>query len=465
MLRLFKQYYPVRNAVFVVGEGIFIFLSVIFASWIVLGNRYAEDINTIFLKAVLITIVCQICLYYNDLYDLKITDTFFELTIRLLQALGASAILLAGIYYVFPQCIIGRGIFIVSIAFVVFFIVSWRFGYTQILNKGLFDQKIVLLGSGKLAANIAREIKNKKDCGYQIAAVALNKGSLPPGLLKEGTRYICNDGYQGVAQISQQLDIQKIVVALEERRGQFPIHELLECRVSGIEVLEGNSFYEMLTGKLIVSQINPGWLIFSEGFQKSRPRRYIKRTLDLTISILMLIMLAPLLLIVSLLIVLDSSGPIFYSQERVGERRKPYMIHKFRSMCEDAEKYSGPVWAQTDDNRITRIGHFIRKWRIDELPQLFNVLKGEMSFVGPRPERAHFVKELEEVIPYYGERFSVKPGITGWAQVSYPYGASIEDAVEKLNYDLFYIKNMSILLDLMVIMRTVKTVIFGEGAR
>jgi sugar transferase (PEP-CTERM system associated) len=465
MLRLFKQYYPVRNAVFVVGEGLFIFLSVIFASWIVLGNKYVDNINVIFLKASLLTIVCQICLYYNDLYDLKITDTFFELAIRLLQALGASAILLAGVYYVFPQCIIGRGIFIVSIAFVVFFIVSWRFGYTQILNIGLFDQKIILLGSGKLATNIAREIKNKKDCGYQIAAVALNQGYLPPGLLKKEARYICEDNYEGLAEIARKLEIHKIVVALEERRGQFPIQELLECRVSGIEVLEGYSFYEMLTGKLIVSQINPGWLIFSEGFQKSRPRRYIKRTIDLTLSTFMLIILSPLLLVVGLLIIVDSTGPIFYSQERVGERRKPYMMHKFRSMCQDAEKYSGPVWAQTDDDRITRVGHFIRKWRIDELPQLFNVLKGDMSFVGPRPEREHFVKELEEVIPYYGERFSVKPGVTGWAQVSYPYGASVEDAVEKLNYDLFYIKNMSILLDLMVIMRTVKTVIFGEGSR
>ena len=465
MLRLFKQYYPVRNAVFVVGEGIFIFLSVIFASWIILGNKCLEDINIIFLKAFLITIVCQICLYYNDLYDLKITDTFFELTIRLLQALGASAILLAGVYYVFPQCIIGRGIFIVSIAFVVFFIVSWRFGYTQILNRGLFDQKIILLGSGKLAINIAREIKNKKDCGYQIAAVALNNGHFQTGLLKNGTKFICDDSYEGLAKIAQRNGIRKIVVALEERRGQFPIQELLECRVGGIEVLEGNSFYEMLTGKLIVSHINPGWLIFSEGFQKSRPRRYIKRTIDLTLSIFMLIMLSPLLLIVSVLIVLDSTGPVFYSQQRVGERRMPYMVHKFRSMCQDAEKYSGPVWAQTNDNRITRVGHFIRKWRIDELPQLFNILKGEMSFVGPRPERDHFVKELEEVVPYYRERFSVKPGLTGWAQVSYPYGASVEDAIEKLNYDLFYIKNMSILLDLMVIMRTVKTVIFGEGAR
>lgn len=465
MLRLFKQYYPVRNAVFVVGEGIFIFLSVIFASWIVLGNKCLYDINAIFLKALLITVVCQICLYYNDLYDLKITDTFFELTIRLLQALGAAAILLAGVYYVFPQCIIGRGIFIVSIAFVVFFIVSWRFGYTQVLNIGLFDQKIILLGSGKLAANIAREIKSKRDCGYQIAAIALSSGSLPPGLLKNETKVICEDNHEGLSKIALKLDINKIVVALEERRGQFPIQELLECRVSGIEVLEGNSFYEMLTGKLIVSQINPGWLIFSEGFQKSRSRRYIKRTIDLTLAVFMLIILSPLLVLVGFLIVTDSKGPVFYSQERVGERRKPYMIHKFRSMCQDAEKHSGPVWAQTDDSRITRIGHFIRKWRIDELPQLFNVLKGEMSFVGPRPEREHFVKELEEVIPYYGERFSVKPGITGWAQVSYPYGASVEDAVEKLNYDLFYIKNMSILLDLMVIMRTVKTVLFGEGAR
>ncbi|MGD9212186.1 MAG: capsular biosynthesis protein CpsE, partial [Desulfobacteraceae bacterium] len=214
-----------------------------------MGNKCIEDINIIFLKASLITIVCQICLYYNNLYDLKITDTFFELTIRLLQALGASAFLLAGVYFVFPQCIIGRGIFIVSIAFVVFFIVSWRFGYTQILNRGLFDQKIILLGSGKLAVNIAQEIKKKRDCGYQIAAVAFNKGHFQPGLLKKGTKFICTESYEGLAKIARRNDIKKIVVALEERRGQFPIKELLNCRVSGIEVIEGNSFYEMLTGK------------------------------------------------------------------------------------------------------------------------------------------------------------------------------------------------------------------------
>jgi exopolysaccharide biosynthesis polyprenyl glycosylphosphotransferase len=221
----------------------------------------------------------------------------------------------------------------------------------------------------------------------------------------------------------------------------------------------------MLTGKLIVDKINPSWLIFSEGFRKSKSRRLFKRIVDLILALVLLVSLSPVLMLTALLIKLDSKGPILFSQERVGENRKPYPVHKFRSMVDDAEKESGPVWAQCDDPRVTRVGKFIRKWRIDEFPQIFNVIKGQMSFVGPRPERAFFVKDLEAVIPYFGERFSVKPGITGWAQVNYPYGDSIEDAKEKLNYDLFYIKNMSIFMDLMVIMRTVKTVIFGEGAR
>jgi sugar transferase (PEP-CTERM system associated) len=241
------------------------------------------------------------------------------------------------------------------------------------------------------------------------------------------------------------------------------VKELLKCRISGIEVLEGNTFYEMLMGKLIVEQINPSWLIFSAGFQKSFLQKLSKRTIDLLISSTMLILLSPLIVLTAIIIKLDSKGPIFFSQERMGENRKPYMVHKFRSMRSDAEKSTGPVWAQENDDRITKIGHFIRKTRIDEIPQLWNILKGEMSFVGPRPEREHFVRELEEIIPYYGERFSVKPGLTGWAQVSYGYGATVEDAIEKLNYELFYIKNMSILMDIMIVARTVKTVIFGMG--
>lgn len=462
MLRLFKQYYPIRNAIFVLGEGLIIFLSVIIACRLIMGGAGLQVELGLLMKALLITVACQVCLYYNDLYDLKITDTFVELGIRLLQALGAAAILLAIVYFIFPNVIIGEGIFIVSIAIVIMFIVSWRIGYTHILNRGLFNQRIIILGSSDTAMEIAREIHEKKDCGYAIAAaVSKTMWSEVPGADDFGL--ICQNSYENISQIATQMKVGKIVVALKEKRGAFPIKELLKCRVDGIDIIDGNSFYEMLTGKLIVEQINPAWLIFSQGFQKRRSQRFLKRTTDLIISLSMLIVLLPLIIIVAIVIKLDSKGPVIFSQERVGEKHKPYMVHKFRSMRSDAEKETGPVWAQANDNRITRSGNFMRKWRIDEIPQLWNVLKGEMSFVGPRPEREHFVKQLTEIIPYYGERFSVKPGLTGWAQVSYGYGATVRDAIEKLNYDLFYIKNMSILMDMMIVARTVKTVLFGMG--
>lgn len=301
----------------------------------------------------------------------------------------------------------------------------------------------------------------KTDSGYEIGAVITETQRMPDNSQSQGM--ISKEAYENICQLAKQKGIKKIVVALKEKRGAFPVQELLECRVNGIDIIEGNSFYEMLTGKLIVEQINPSWLIFSQGFQKTWSQKIFKRMIDLILSTLMLAGLSPLIFLTAIIIKLDSKGPVLFSQERVGENHKPYMVHKFRSMRSDAEKETGPVWAKENDDRITRIGHFIRKWRIDEIPQLWNVLKGEMSFVGPRPEREHFVKQLMDIIPYYGERFTVKPGLTGWAQVSYGYGASIDDAIEKLNYDLFYIKNMSILMDLMIVARTVKTVIFGHG--
>lgn len=464
MLRILKQYFPLRNALFVIGEGFFLLFSVLIATQLLLKGYDPESFFQIFLKSLLIAIICQACLYYNDLYDLNVTDSIKELCIRLLQALGASAILLAVIYIIFPSLIIGRGIFGASIAIVVVFIVSWRIAYAQILKRGLFDQNIILLGSGKLSKDIISEIRGKRDCGYKIAA-AVEEHTASNKYHDKKMKYICQDGYDALCEQAKNLNAKKIVVAIEEKRKGYPVNALLECRVAGINVLEGASFYEMLAGKLSVEQINPAWLIFSDGFQKSKTRVVFKRFTDIVLSFAMLVVLSPILSLLSMLIKIDSPGPVFFSQERVGERGRVYRVHKFRSMCKDAEKKTGPVWAQTDDVRVTRIGKFIRKWRIDEIPQLWNVLKGEMSFVGPRPEREHFVKELEIKIPYYGERFTVKPGVTGWAQVCYPYGASVEDAKEKLNYDLFYIKNMSFLMDLMIIMRTVKTVIFGHGAR
>ena len=465
MLRLFKQYYPIRNIFFVIGEGLFIFFSVLIASLIPHGQDAFVFDRFLGGKILLITLVCQICLYYNDLYDFKVTDSFSELGIRLLQALGAAAIFLAPVYFLVPQVVIGTGTFLISIGIVIIFIVSWRFFYTLVLDRGIFNEKIILLGSGELADNIQKEIKDTKDCGYTISVLVQEGGEDFNIAEKISPAIICRDNYEDLCKTAQDLGIQKIVVALKERRNSLPVKELLKCRVEGIEVLEGNSFYEMLTGKLIVKTINPGWLIFSEGFQKTLTRRFFKRTIDLILSLFLLVVFSPLIALIALLIKLDSPGPVIFSQERVGRKGRIYRVHKFRSMVKDAEKISGPVWAQDDDKRITRVGKIIRKLRFDEIPQLWNVLKGDMSFVGPRPERQGFVEKLEKRIPYFNERASVKPGITGWAQVCYGYGASVEDAMEKLNYDLFYIKNMSILMDLLIVLRTIKIVLFRKGSR
>jgi sugar transferase (PEP-CTERM system associated) len=465
MLQIFKKDYPLRNIVFVFGEGIFIYASVLVASVIILDQEWFVPDRRLLMKVFLITSVCQICLYYNDLYDLKITDSFKELGVRLFQALGFAAIFLGFFYILFPNAIIGTGIFFISICFVILLIVSWRLGYSLILNRGLFNQKIILLGSGELAKDIKEEISGRKDCGYTLALEVPENMSDVDRTHPASTPIVCKNKCEGLYEMAHTLGIQKVVVGFRERRTIFPTRELLRCRVDGIEVIDGNKFYENLTGKLTVESLNPSGLIFADGFQKTLLRRLLKRSVDLVLSVFMLIVCSPLIVITAILIKIDSNGPVFFSQERVGEKDKIYRIHKFRSMIADAEKQSGPVWAQSDDDRITRIGKILRRLRIDEIPQLYNVLKGEMSFVGPRPERAHFIKQLEDLIPYYTIRHTLKPGITGWAQVCYGYGASVEDAVEKLNYDLFYIKNMTTLMDIMIVLRTIKIVLFSKEAR
>ena len=245
----------------------------------------------------------------------------------------------------------------------------------------------------------------------------------------------------------------------------MPYGELLSCKVQGINIINGESFYERITEKILVEKINPSWLIFSDGFKKSKTARFIKRFSGLISSLILLILLLPFLILVTLIIKMESPGPALFSQERVGENGDPFILYKFRSMRSDAEKICGPVWAEEDDPRVTRVGKILRKLRIDELPQLWNVFKGEMSFVGPRPERQFFVDQLKKNIPYYNERFSVKPGVTGWAQIKYPYGSTEKDALEKLKYDLYYIKNMSFAFDLTILFHTVKIMLLGRGSR
>jgi len=415
----------------------------------------------LFLKALLIVVVVQLSLYYFDLYDLKIFRSNVELTIRLLQSLGASCIFLAILYYLFPFLIMGRGIFLISLGFLGAVIVSWRVIYNHIHKTKQLDQRIMIIGSGQLAKTIAIEIIDKADTGFNVIGFITDDPERVGEKLVNPS--VIGDQSQ-ILEIAMKEKVNRIIVALEERRGKFPEDQLLSCKMRGIPVEDGIEFYEHLTGRLQVESLRPSTLIFSDGFKKPKLTMWIKRVVGFSLSFIGLTVLSPLILTILILIKIESRGPIFYRQERVGENGKVFNLLKFRSMVENAEA-NGPVWAEANDQRVTCIGRWIRKWRLDEIPQMFNVLKGDMSFVGPRPERPYFVETLRKEIRYYDRRFSVKPGITGWAQIKYRYGASKIDALEKLKYDLYYIKNLSPLFDLLIIFETIKVVLFGKGAR
>jgi sugar transferase (PEP-CTERM system associated) len=463
ILRIFNQYIPIRKIAFFFLESLFIWGMVILGAYLrFLGTPTGfYHYEYLILKAVLIVACVQLSLYYFDLYDLKAFRSNIELGIRLLQSLGVSSILLAFLYYVFPPLIIGRGIFFISLGFMGVVIVSWRIIYNHILKTRQLDQKIMIIGSGPLASNIAKEIFERADTGFNLI------GFITDDPERVGQKLV-NPSMIGnpsqILDIATRENVDRIIVALEERRGKFPDVQLLECKMRGIAVEEGIHFYEHLTGRLQVESLHPSFLIFSEGFKKSKLTMWTKRVSEFALSLIGLILLSPMILVISFLIKIDSRGPVLYKQERVGERGKVFKLLKFRSMVENAEA-NGPVWAEQNDKRITRAGRWIRKWRFDEIPQMFNVLKGDMSFVGPRPERAYFVEKLRGEIPFYDQRFSVKPGITGLAQVKYQYGSSKDDALEKLRYDLYYIKNLSPVYDLLIIFETIKVVLFGKGAR
>jgi sugar transferase (PEP-CTERM system associated) len=463
ILRIFDQYIPVRKIAFFFLESLFIGGMVILAAYIRFLGYPAGfyHYEYLILKALLIVACVQLSLYYFDLYDLKAFRSNIELGIRLLQSLGVSSILLAFLYYLFPFLIIGRGIFFISLGFMGVVIVSWRIIYNHILKTRQLDQRIMIIGSGPLAKNIAKEIVERVDTGFKVIGfIADNPETVGEKLVNPS---VIGDQSQ-ILDIATKERVDRIIVAIEERRGKFPDAELLECKMRGIAIEEGIEFYEHLTGRLQVESLRPSFLIFSGGFKKSKLTIWVKRVSGLSLSLIGLILLSPFILVISILIKIDSHGPVFYKQERVGESGKIFKLLKFRSMVENAEA-NGPLWAEQDDKRITRVGRWLRRWRLDEIPQMFNVLKGDMSFVGPRPERSFFVEKLRKEIPFYDQRFSVKPGVTGWAQIKYRYGASKEDAMEKLKYDLYYIKNLSPLYDLLIIFETIKVVLSGKGAR
>ena len=416
------------------------------------------------LSALTIAILCQVSLSYNDLYDWRVSRNRLDLPNRLLHAAGFSLIALAVIVFFLPELFFFPGLrdlggqtwkLVVVLALSFVLIYWWRLGFHWFFFKWGLGEKMLLLGTGKQAMQLCEEIRERQDVGLEVVGIF---GQEPENKKAWKVPYL--GSADKLAEYAIEERISRVVVALEQRRGNLPVQQLLACRLAGVLVEEREALYEKLHGKISIDSLRPSYLIFSSGFRKSRLVLGAKRTFDIILSLLGLVITAPLMLLVALLIKIDSKGPVFFRQKRVGLDGKEFLLLKFRSMREDAEKHSGPVWAGADDDRITRVGRIIRKTRFDELPQMLQILSGEMSWVGPRPERPFFVEQLSDEIPYYMERLTVRPGLTGWAQIRYPYGASVEDAKHKLEYDLFYIKNMSLLFDLTILLQTTKVVLF-----
>lgn len=401
--------------------------------------------------------------YLMEVYSLPRESRKREIFITCLQAGGAAFFLLSVVYYLDPGVMLGRGIVFISLGLFILLQFLWHALPVSGVHRTPFAQRVLLLGTGDLACQLG-ELLVSRSGSFELAGFLECDPNAPKRKALE-CELFQNQVFQKDGDLlatAQRHKVSVIVVALAERRGVLPLQEMMRCKLSGVEVLDAPTFYEILQGKLMLEQMTPSWIIFSSGFHRTAIVNIYKRCFDLVLSLAGILITAPLFPLIALAIKLDSPGPLFFAQVRVGNNEKPFRLYKFRSMRQDAEK-DGAVWAVKNDSRVTAVGRFLRNSRIDELPQLLNVLKGDMSFIGPRPERPEFVESLKRDIYYYSKRHTIKPGLTGWAQVRYPYGASVEDAVEKLRYDLYYIKNLSFMLDTQIMFETVKVVLFGRG--
>jgi sugar transferase (PEP-CTERM system associated) len=453
-----------RTVLLVLVEALLLFGGLIVAVYIRMGvaDSEFELINKHgYYKAALATAFCLTSFYLYDLYNFVTMFDRRELVLRLIQALGLAWVALALAFYAFPHLMMGRGISLIALPLALSVVVGWRLFIHWILGNPNFGERILIVGSGSIAIETAREVLGRPDAGFRIVGFVDNDPAIVgKSLINPKVIGLTSD----LDKIVKRENIDRLIVAMGERRGQFPTDQLLHLSLSGhVSIEECASFYERVTGRVHLEMMRPSWLIFSGRGRQARLSGMTRKAFHWLVALIGAILCLPLAILTAILIKLDSKGPVFYRQERVGKNGHTFMVTKFRSMRVDAEQ-SGPKWAAADDDRTTRVGKFIRKVRIDEIPQFWNILKGEMSFVGPRPERPHFVTQLAEEIPYYEQRHLIAPGLTGWAQIKYRYGASIEDARQKLQYDLYYIKNQSIVLDAAILFETIKTIIFSRGA-
>jgi sugar transferase (PEP-CTERM system associated) len=457
--------FNIRTLLLLIAEALLIFLAMVTAAYLRLGwlDAYYElNERYGFLKAGVVTAFCLAAFYLYDLYDFVVMHDRRELVLRLIQALGLAWVALAIVMYAVPPLMIGRGVSLLALPLALVLMVGWRLAAHWLLGHPSVGEKILIVGSGAAAIDVAREVLERRDAGYRIVGFVDSR----PELVGQS---LINPRVLGttaeMADVIRREGVNRVVVAMAERRGQFPTQQLLDLSLSGdVAIEECAGFYERLTGRVSLDMMRPSWLIFSGRGRQGRVSGAVRTAAHRSVALVGAVLSLPVALLTAALIKLDSRGPVLYTQERVGKNGRSFRVYKFRSMRVDAER-DGPVWASREgDDRATRVGRVIRKIRVDEIPQFWNILRGEMNFVGPRPERPHFVKQLAEEIPFYEQRHLIPPGLTGWAQIKYPYGASIEDARQKLQYDLYYVKNQGLLLDAVILFETVKTILFGRGA-
>ena len=450
-----------RGTALVASEALLI-LGAIMVVDLRLAGAPAGSVAPVLLKALLITIVCQVCLYSRDLYERELSADRQELVARVLQGLGVTSVVLAIVYSWFPGLSIGPGVLGGSVVILALLLAPWRVALSWATTQFGFRERLLVVGTNKTAQALATEVWDRADMGVEIVGFIDADGShqLPSGPSMPGVIGTIED----IPAIVRARAVDRVVVSLADARGKLPMDKLLEMKIDGVQFAHLASVYEEYTGRIALENLRPSWLIFSYGFNKTRMLAVGKRLIDIAAATLGFLLSLPLLIAVAIAVKATSKGPVLYSQRRVGKDGQIFVMYKFRSMRQDAEAKTGAVWATVGDSRVTPVGRVLRRMRLDELPQLWNVLIGEMSLVGPRPERPEFVSDLTRNIPFYGQRHVAKPGLTGWAQVRYIYGASMEDAIVKLQYDLFYIKHLSLWLDISIILRTIKIVLLGRGA-
>jgi sugar transferase (PEP-CTERM system associated) len=463
MPRIGGQKIPAKTLLLLTGEGVLIIVGLAmatalrfaFSGW---DHDWLHAVER-FLVAVLI---CELALYYNDLYDLQVMNSSGRLMIGLLQALGMASLALAFLYYITPSLSLGRGIAALAVPAIMALIFGWR---VLLDSKGFVrlrrPERLLIVGTGPTGIYLTREICARPELNLKVMGFLDEKGeNIGKSLVNPGIV----GGLGDLGAIVKQLRVDGVVLSLAEQRGLMPYRELLSLKFAGVAVEDAHTVFERISGRIALERLSPSWLIFSAGFRKSRFLLAAKRMIDIVASVAGLLLTLPAMSAVALAILVESGRPVLFRQKRVGLHGEEFEMLKFRSMRQGSEK-GGPSWAADGDSRITRVGAFIRKYRLDELPQFFNILHGEMSLVGPRPEQPYFCELLEAHVPFFAQRHTLRPGVTGWAQIKYQYGASIEDAKTKLELDLFYIKHLSIALDLAIIFETGKVILLGKGAK